>query len=215
MTRKLLDGILLLAALVGFALVWQEGRSQDRLRARYEQLTRGTGDFSIIDPSRIHVLALDTGEPMHFAWRVYLPANYELIPRGRGSGVVSASPPSECPSRELILRVRFREDAGGRLNLYQVNEGSSSRGAFGHQSLSKVLHGRFDKVLVEQLGTPNLVSVGADEPLNLLRLKLPADMDAEMIREMSPSERASYNSEFFELSFGPEPKRPPTIGAGT
>jgi hypothetical protein len=212
--RKLLDAILLLIALVGGVLVWQTGREQSRLQAKIDWLTRTTGDFSITDPSKIHVVALATGEPLHFAWRVYLPADYELVERGTPAWPVSASPAGSVPSRELILRARFREDAEGRLNLYENLESQSSRTQFGAASLSKVLHGRFDKVLVEQLGRNAVVSVGVDEPLDLLKLKLPADMEAEIVKEMSPDERTRHNPEFFSLSFGPEakPSTPPVGG---
>jgi hypothetical protein len=212
--HKLLDAVLLLIALVGGVLVWQTGREQSRLQAKIDWLTRTTGDFSITDPSRIHVVALATGEPLHFAWRVYLPANYELVERGTSAGPVSASPTGPKPSRELILRVRFREDAKGRLNLYQTYEDERTRATFGGKSLSKVLHGRFDKVLVEQLGTHGIVSVGVDEPLDLLRLKLPPDMEAAIVKamEMSPDKRADYHPEFFSLCFGPEAKKPPPGG---
>ena len=234
--HKLLDAILLLIALVGGVLAWQTGREQGRLRAKIERLTRTTGDFSITDPSRIHVLALDTGEPLHFAWRVYLPADYKLVEREMSGGAVSASPPGQVSSRELILRTRFREDAEGHLNLYQNFEETSHRASFGDKSLSKVLHGRFDQVLVEQLGTQTVVSVGVDEPLDLLRLKLPADMEAEIVKEMRaveahklarrapadmeaeivkempPDKLARHNPEFFRLSFGPEAKKPPPGG---
>jgi hypothetical protein len=215
--HKLLDAILLLIALIGGVVVWQTGREQGRLRAKIEQMTRTTGDFPITDPPKIHVLALDTGEPLHFAWRIYLPADYELVERRKDVPAPvpqPASPPGSTPSRELILRVRFREDAEGHLNLYQVHEHSSSRGSFGEESLTKVLHGRFDKVHVEQLGKPGLATVGVREPLDLLRLKLPADMEAEILEGTSPDERANYDPYFFEYCFGPDPKQPPTPGGG-
>ncbi len=197
---------MLLIALVGGLLVWQTSREQGRLLAKIERLTRTTGDLSITDPSKIHVVAL------HFAWRIYLPANYELVERKTPAEPVSASPTSPQPSREMIMRVRFREDAEGRLNLYQTFENYTTRGTFGDKSLSEVLHGRFDKVVVEQLGTHAVVSIGVNEPLDLLRLKLPADMEAAIVkaRERSPDKRAGYdNPEFFNLCFGPEAKKPP------
>lgn len=214
--RRLLDAILLLAALAGGVVAWQTGREQARLRAKVERLTRSAGDLPVTDPSRIHVLALDTGEPLHFAWRVYLPAGYDLalVEGRRSGGVVSRSPAGSIPSRELILRVRFREDAQGRLNLYRKNENYSSRGSFGDDALAKVLHGRFEKVLVEQLGANAPVSVGVDEPQDLLRLTLPADMEAEFLKALPPDERAEHNPQFFTLSFGPEAKKPPIPDGG-
>ena len=133
---------------------------------------------------------------------------------GFRQGLVSL-PADPVPSRELILRARFREDAEGRLNLYEKHESGSSRAQFGGKSLSEVLHGRFDKVLVEQLGTHGIVSVGVDEPLDLLRLKLPPDMEAAIVGELSPDQPAlARNPEIYRFSFGPEakPSTPPDGG---
>ena len=214
MIRKALDTSLLLATLVGVVLAWQSGREQGRLQVRLDRLARAAGDFPIYDPSQVHVLALETGEPLHFAWRVYLPANYHLVRRANKSGFGGSS--TSTTPEEFIARVRFREDRDGRLELYQLLVDGSSRGGFGDKALAKVLHGRFDKVLVEQLGTPDLATIGPDEPLVLLRLKLPADMQAEIvkIKEMTPSERANFNPEFFDMSFGPDEKKPPSPDSG-
>lgn len=209
MIRKLLDAILLLITLAGGAMVWQTGREQARLQAKIETLTRAAGDFSVTDSSRIHVLALETGEPLHFAWHVYLPANYELVQQVNQASPASISPTRSVPPREFVVRVRIREDARGRLNLYEKMETTSTRGPFAHPAVAKVLHGRFDKVLVEQLGRPQLVSAGANERLDFLRLRLPADMEAEFRADLSPGEGARYDAELFRLSFGPAPTSPP------
>jgi hypothetical protein len=197
-----------LIALVGGVFVWRTAQEQARIRAKIERMSRTAGDLIVADPSKIHVLALDTGEPLHFAWRVFLPADYELVERNTGARPVGVSAPVSVSSREVILRVRFREDAEGRLNLYATQEHGSSRSGFGGKSLSKVLHGRFDKVLVEQLGTKGPVTVGVDEPLDLLSLKLPPDMDAEVSKEAARQD--GLEPQFFRLSFGPEAKKPTT-----
>lgn len=219
MRYRLLDAILLLIALAGGVFIWWTGQEQARIRAKIERLTRTAGDLVVTDPSRVHVMALDTGEPLHFAWRLYLPADYGLVPRGTlpdsvsvSPAPVGGSPAPSFPSRELIVRVRFRESAEGRLNLYKTHEHGSDRTQFGTVSLAKVLHDRFDKVLVEQLGTRAPVSVGVDEPLDLLSLRLPADIEADYLKEMSPAERAKYNPQFFQFFFGPDAKQPSPSG---
>ncbi len=209
MRHKLLDATLLLIALVGGVVVLYTSREQGRVRAKSERLSRSAGNLVITDPSKVHVLALDTGEPLHFAWRVYLPADYELFTRVMPAASVGSLVPGTSPARELILRVRFREDSEGDLNLYQSRENSSSRQSFGDPALSKVLHGRFDKVLVEQLGTHGAVSVGMDEPLDLLSLTVPADLETEVRNELSPDRRARFDPRFFRFSFRPEPKQTP------
>ncbi len=70
MTRKMFDRFLLRVVLAEGVVAWQTGRERIRLTERHSQLVRVTGDFPIIDPTRVRVRALDTGEPLHFAWRV-------------------------------------------------------------------------------------------------------------------------------------------------
>jgi hypothetical protein len=208
--HRFLDAFLLMIALAGGVLVFESSQEQARIREKLDQMTRTTGEFSVTDPSRIHVLAVDTGEPLHFAWHVYLPADYELIPREASSGPVRVTSPSSIPARELILRVRFREDNEGRLDLYQKHENGSQRGSFGNKALSRVLHGRFDKVLVQQMGKHSVESVGVNEPLDLLSLKLPEDLEAEIRKGLPPEQRAKHDPRFFQFAFGPEAKKPPT-----
>jgi hypothetical protein len=42
--------------------------------------------------------------------------------------------------------------------------------------------------------------------------RAPADMEAEIVKGMSPDKLARHNPEFFSLSFGPEAKQPPDGG---
>ena len=38
-----------------------------------------SGAFEIVDPDRIYVKAIETGKPLEFAWRVYLPTGFKKI----------------------------------------------------------------------------------------------------------------------------------------
>lgn len=73
MMRRLPDLILILALMVGGVVAWKADRERGRLAAEHARLARMTGDLPIIDPARVHLLALETGEPLHQAWRIYLP----------------------------------------------------------------------------------------------------------------------------------------------
>ena len=95
------DLILLLVALSGGLLALQNGRQLRQLRAEYERLSTITGDLPISDASKVHVRALETGERLHFAWRVYLPANYRaVVSNASGSSsswpAIRASSSPEC-----------------------------------------------------------------------------------------------------------------------
>ena len=112
--------------LPGCFLAWQSGRERSRLEARYERMVRIAGDLPIEDPSMVYVSAVDTGEPLHYAWHFHLPPNYSLILRnetGGGSGGSSTS--SSTGSRDFIGRVRFQPDEQGLLTVYTHFDGSS------------------------------------------------------------------------------------------
>ncbi len=97
MRYRLLDAILLLIALAGGVFVWRTDQQQARIRAKIERMTRTAGDLVVTDPSRIHVVALDTGEPLHFAWRIYLPAGYKLFQQRTPAGPWAFRPPVRTP----------------------------------------------------------------------------------------------------------------------
>jgi hypothetical protein len=73
MKHKILDVILLLAVLIGRVLAWRTGEERGRLTERHRRLAQVTGDLPIEDPSKVYVLALETGERLHYTRRVYCP----------------------------------------------------------------------------------------------------------------------------------------------
>jgi hypothetical protein len=96
MLTRLLSLTLLVASLVGGLLALSAGREYQRLLAEHRRLERKVGNVPISDASQVHVRALKTGEPLHFAWRVYLPAGFHARwDSGRGYSTSSSSSASE------------------------------------------------------------------------------------------------------------------------
>jgi hypothetical protein len=207
MKRRVLDLLMIVAIAVGGFQVWSSSRERTRLESEYRRLVQETGELPIGDPSKAHLRALETGEPLHFAWRVYLPPKFTVRIRdghGGSSGTSSSS-------REFIARVRFREDQDGNLELYKHFAGGSSRGGFGDPGLAKLLRGRWDKVIVEQFGAGDVATIEPDEPVVLLRLSLPKEMEAEARKTLPPHVlRDNVLPTFYELKLGPDsPRSPP------
>src|SRR5262249_53145162 len=126
MKPRVLDLLLLLTILPGGFLAWQTGRERGRLEDRYERMVKIAGDLPIADPTKVFIRAVDTGEPLHLAWRVYLPPNYTLIVRNRtGDGSSGSSTSWSLNSAEFIARVRFRKDERGLMSVYTRFHGSS------------------------------------------------------------------------------------------
>lgn len=139
MNLKLLDTILLVVTAIGGFLALRAAPEYGPLTQEYTPLVQITGDLSIGDPKKLHLSAIDTGDPMHFAWRVYLPPNFKWELRsisGRGSSSGSAL------SRDLIARVRFRVDEEGALKVYTRFLGGSSVTRLGDERLATLLKNR-------------------------------------------------------------------------
>jgi hypothetical protein len=88
MSIKAINTTLLVITVIGTVFAYRAGNKHRQLLAEQAQLEAEFGQMPIADPSKVYVLALETGEELHFAWRVHFPAKF--YPRwqtksGRGS----------------------------------------------------------------------------------------------------------------------------------
>lgn len=70
----IVDGTLLIAAIVGAWYAWPIQSEAGKLHAKRMDLQRRVGEMPIKDPSKYHVLLLKSENPLEFRWRVYFPA---------------------------------------------------------------------------------------------------------------------------------------------
>jgi hypothetical protein len=202
---RAIDLLLLLAILPGGLLAWQTGRERGRLEARYERMVKIAGDLPIADPTKVYIRALDTGEPLHYAWRVYLPPNYTLIVRNRaGNGNGGSSTSWSLNSVEFIARVGFRKDEQGLMNVYTRFHNGSSMSGFGGRAVTELLTAHPGEVRVEQLGSSGIAVVQPDQSAVLLRMSLPEELVGEAHKGQSPR-GLKADPLLFELEFGPRP----------
>ncbi len=205
MKHRVWELFLLLVVVVGGILAWNTGRQRSRLQAEYQRLSRLTGDIPIADPTQVYMRAIETGEPLHFAWRVYLPPNYrQIVTDSSGSSSSSWS----SGATEFITRVRFREDEQGLLQVHTRFSGGSGRMSLGDQSLAKLLRGRWDKIHVEQLGGDDLITLKPDQSAVLLRLTLPDDIQNESREKLNSHIQERCVPVLFELQLGPKISKP-------
>jgi hypothetical protein len=198
--RALIAGILL-----GGLLAWQSGQERTRLQAEYRRLSAITGELAIDDPAKLSIRAIDTGEPLHFAWRVYVPPNYRQIVK-RSTGGSSRS--SSSSSRQFIARVRFRLDEQGYLSVYSRFAGSSTGETLGDRRLGELLQGGWNKIEAMQLGAGGAASLAAGDSAVLLRLTLPPEMQ-EAARQGLPADmQNAFVPVLYELTLGPQTAMP-------
>ena len=196
---RMLNTLLLIAAVVGSALTYRAGRLRRELLAEQNRLEQLVGSLPIDDPTKMHVRALDTGQPLHFAWRVYLPAGFKSQWRGYSGG--GSGGPRSRP-RESIARVRFRENDEGILEVFVHSGGSSSRTTTGNRKLAELLHGRWDELEVEQLGRDQLVVVEPDEIATLVRVTFSESLKLDAKQKLSKRSWKRYQETLFDYRFG-------------
>lgn len=200
------DLLLLLVLCLGGLLAWRADRERGRLQREHLRLAGMTGDLPIADPSKVYVRALETGDRLHFAWRVYLPPNYSQILKTK-SGDLQSSSWSSGPS-QFIARVRIREDKQGVLQIYTRFAGGSSTMRLGDQALGELLRGRREDIAVEQSGARGIVAIAPDQQAVLLRLTLPEDIQAAARKTLSPWTLEHFVPVLFELKLDPKATRP-------
>jgi hypothetical protein len=203
--RRAIELLLMLAIAAGAYFAWRTGRERARLQTEYGRIVRAVGDLAVGDPSRVHVAAIATGEPLHFAWRVHVPAGVALDARGlSGGGSTSwgGSSSSSVNAQDLIARVRLREE-GGRMQVYSQFAGGSSLASAADPELTAFLRGKAGRLRVEQVGQGGVVALEPKRPATLLRLTLPDDLLTEARRALPPEVAGRLAPTLYELVLTP------------
>lgn len=93
--KRWLNVVLVLVAFVGLLFSVQQGLVKQTLSREYEILAAEVGYLESTGDDGVCVIALPTRDPMHFRWRIFVPASEEIywkIEGGAGRG-------AEFPSR--------------------------------------------------------------------------------------------------------------------
>ncbi|OJW14668.1 MAG: hypothetical protein BGO49_16895 [Planctomycetales bacterium 71-10] len=206
MPRRLLNLVMLAAILVGGVLAWRSGAERIRLEGRYRRMAHAAGDLSVVNPTKVYFLGLDTDEPLHFAWRMHAPANYPMIFSHAGGGGSGSSTSSSGAPSDAIVRVRCRRDEAGRLQVFSKAFGGSSLFAV-EDAMAKFLAGREDELIVERLAADGPVEMDASASAVLLRVAMPASMIAEARVALPGHVVDRHVPDVFKITVGP-PQQP-------
>ena len=201
MLIRLLNAVLLIAAVIGGVLAYRAAMERQRLLAERGRLEKKVGSLPIGDPSKAHVRALETGEPLHFAWRVYLPAASNLRWKCSSGG---SSCSSSSGASDFIARVRVRENEQGRLDVFTKQGGGSARLGLGDEQLADLLRDRWNEIRVEQLGANGVAVIDANEVSTLLRLTLSDDLKREAAEKLEERVVKRFQTALFDVRFGPD-----------
>lgn len=130
MLTKLLNAVLLIAAVIGGVLAHRAGMQHQQLLTEFRRLEKKVGHLPIEDPTKVYVRALKTDEELHFAWRVYLPAGFNVRWQNSGGG---SSWSSNSNAGEFIARVRFRQNDRGVLSVFTKQRSGSGMMGLGNR----------------------------------------------------------------------------------
>lgn len=196
-----LDLWLLVIIIVGSFFATRAGWERYRLSKAFDRLSGKIGDLSPSDQSKVYVQAIATQEPLEFAWRIYIPANYPMnIQTGRhGGGSISPTP------RDFIARVRFREE-DGNLHVYVRYSGSHGGWVLGDEIFASVLHNAWDRIQVQQLGTDHVAIIEPGQTIDLLRLIAPEDIYQDAAKGLASLDRQAFFPDLFKMRLGPDPR---------
>ena len=180
MKRRILDVLLLSIALAGAVPAWRTAREVRRLTLERDRLAKIAGDLVVVDRSMMHWLALDTGEPMYFAWHVYTPANCQLILRSDAGQQASFG----FPQGELIVRLRFRDDLQGNTLVFINFTGHASYTYSLDESVSGLMRDHEKTLKIEQGGALATAVVDPARPFVVLRMTLSKEASREADKKL-------------------------------
>ena len=110
-TTRIVEGALVLAAVVGACYAWPTQREAGRLHAKRLDLNRIVGEMPIREKAKYQVMLLKSENPMEFRWRIYIPEKTAttLATEGRSSTGSSNSTSSFTsnaePAQEVLVVV--------------------------------------------------------------------------------------------------------------
>lgn len=178
--QRAFEIVLVAAILIGAVLVFQSSSLRSELTREHARLMAKTGSLTIKDPTQAQIQAIETGEPLSYAWRVYLPPNYSFAYRcssGGGSG-------SQSAAWEGIFRFRIKA-VGDDFRIYYRFAGGSGMRGLGSPQLKELFDKNPElagKLVVEQLGKNELATFDPSEVKTLIKVALPE----EMLQELKP-----------------------------
>ena len=169
MILRALNFMLLAAALVGVYFALKAEVEYRPLREYHRQLVAEVGLLPVGDPAKVHIVAIPTGEPLHYAWQMYVPAGYEKQWHSRaGHGSSSSSGGSDSEPHFDVVRVRLREQSPGNWQVWTKQRNSSSLMGFSADELKKF--GPLESLQAAPLAADGVVVLEPDEVATLLRL---------------------------------------------
>lgn len=183
MITRCINLLLLLLAAVGFLYTFRARSELRKVRGEHDLLAAQFGTLDVEDPEKYYVVRIDTGDPMHFAWRIYRPDKLQLKTRASSIGGGSNSWSLSGPAGEEIFRIRFRIDERG-MRVFSKRQGSSSTFGLGDPQTDGFLKKHWEELDIEVMGDGEAEEAATDQVLKLLSIRVPESLAAQANQEI-------------------------------
>ena len=169
MILRAINLTLLVIALVGVYFALKAEAEYRPLREYHRQLAAEVGLMSVGDPEKVHIVAIPTGEPLHFAWQIYVPAGFAKQWHSRtGHGSSTSSGSSDTEPYFDLVRLRLREQSPGNWTVWTKHRNGSSTMGISGRELKEFEP--LKSLSAQQLGVGQTVVLEEDEVATMLRL---------------------------------------------
>ena len=164
--------IMIAVGLIGLVIDQVKLRRSQSQESRLERLV---GKLDVDDHTRIHIALIESSEPLHHVWRVYLPARsawrvtHESASSGSGW---SQSGPSEA--RNEIWRWRVVGSDGAFRS--HVLSGSGSSTSSIQPEMARFLRSNWRDLEMEIAGEHGLQIASTDQIIPLVTISVPTDL---------------------------------------
>jgi hypothetical protein len=173
MFQRLVELVLCLGLVIGLCFLYQSATVRHQHSQEYQRLTRKAGSLTDCRRDKVTLQAVETGESLHFAWRIFVPHEYDY---GYRSKVEVRGKVSSSRDQDFVFRYRFYEQRG-KWYVYVMGYGGEDGHAYEVKSQELIefltnAQGR-DQLQVEQLGTAGTVEVDFGKTISLLKIRRP------------------------------------------
>jgi hypothetical protein len=178
---KWIDFLLIVLTAVGALKSCESSRTLATLQRRYSRTVELIGELPISDTSKVHILALPQDNPLHFAWRIYVPENRQCnVQTTHHSGGSSGSMGSSSKgTREFLFQASIHGLDEGRISFFKKYDAGSSQSGLGNPTAAKFLLENFSQFTVEQGGAKEIAMLARGEKLTLLQIRIPPALAKE------------------------------------
>lgn len=185
--HRLLQTGLILLIVAGVALVVRQRQRLQAYRVEAARLQAKWGALQVDVPEKIYLRAVQTDDPLHFAWRLHLPGGttYSLVNR-LANGYTSASIQATDPV-EFLARCHLRIGDDGLETFVDVH----ASGQGGHRSVRQNNFGELAELItatdqplsIELLGAGKAVMLEPDQPATLLQIRASESLREAIVQQ--------------------------------